>query len=184
MGNRYSDIKRAARLQTGLNNYINHLQTLGTRPSRIGTQGARNLDVTLYFQPFTASVATDEYVAGRCTTASDTKLRAIVNGADDAAVTNTLGANTLINLPKFRGARVVYFENATRSVNVETSDVTGLQYLKYAGERFSIPFGAQTATADQQDAFLSAKAAILAANASAAVKRVSLSREFIGVEPA
>jgi hypothetical protein len=179
---RYSDIKRAARLKTGLDNYITYLQTAGTRPSRIGTQGARNLNVTLYIQPFTVTVAADEYVSGRCTTESDTKLRTVVNGANDAAVTNTLGANTLIQLPKFRPARVLYFENSTRSVAVETSDVTGLQYLKYAGERFSIPFGAQAATSDQTDAFLAAKAAILAANGAAAIKRVSLSREYVGIE--
>lgn len=177
---RYSDIKRAARLKVGLDNYINHLQTMGTRPSRIGTQGARNLDETLFIQPFTVTVGVSEFVSARCTTDSRTKLLTIVNGAADAAVTITLGANDLIDLGKFRPARVVYFENSTRSVSVQTSDVTGLQYLKYAGDRFSLPFGAQTATSDQTDAFLAAKAAILTANAAAAIKRVSLGREYVG----
>ncbi|MGB3201116.1 MAG: hypothetical protein WBA99_09445 [Nodosilinea sp.] len=130
------------------------------------------------------TVATDEFLQARCSQDSDTKLRAIVNGVSEAAITNTLGANTVIALPKFRAARVVYFENSTRSVSVQSSDVTGLQYLKYNGERFSIPFGAQTATSDQTDAFLQAKAAILAANAAAAIKRVSLSREYVGIEAA
>ncbi|HSP30451.1 MAG TPA: hypothetical protein VLO13_00295, partial [Halomonas sp.] len=134
---RYSDIKRAAKLKVGLDNYINHLQTLGTRPSRIGTRGPMNLDVTVFFAPFTVTVAIDEVVSGRCTTESSTKLLAIVNGADDAAVGTALGGNSLVDLGKFRPARIVYFENSTRSVSVQTSDVTGLQYLKYAGERFS-----------------------------------------------
>jgi hypothetical protein len=177
---RYSDIKRGAKLKVGLDNYINHLQTMGTRPSRIGTRGAMNLDETLFVQPFTVTVGINEYLQSRCTTGSKTKLLTIVNGADDAAVADNLGANDLISLPKFRPARVVYFENATRSVSVQTSDVTGLQYLKYAGERFSLPFGAQTAAADQTDAFLAAKAAILTANAAADIKRVSLSREYVG----
>lgn len=181
---RYSDIKRAAKLKQGLDNYINYLQTLGTRPSRIGTQGPRDLSVNLFLQPFTVTVAVDERVQARCSTESNTKLRTVVDGANDASVSTTLGANTLISLPKFRAARIVYFENSTRSVQVETSDVTGLQYLKYAGERFSLPFGAQAATSDQTDAFLAAKAAILAANAAAAVKRVSLTREFVGNEAA
>lgn len=184
MGRRFSDVKRGAKLNTALNNYINYLQTAGTRPSRIGTQGPRNLSVYLYIQPFTVTVAADEYLQARCTPDSDTKLRAIVNGVSDAAVTNTLGANTVITLPKFKAARIVYFENSTRSVSVQSSDVTGLQYLKYNGERFSIPFGAQAAANDQTDAFLQAKAAILAANAAAAVKRVSLTREYVGVEAA
>lgn len=184
MGRRFSDVKRGAKLNTALNNYITYLQTAGTRPTRIGTQGARNLSVFLYVQPFTVTVDSDEYLQARCTPDSDTKLRTIVNGVSGAAVTTTLGANTLISLPKFRASRVTYFENSTRSVSVQSSDVTGLQYLKYAGERFSLPFGAQTATDDQQDAFLQAKAAILAANQAAAVKRVSLGREYVGIEAA
>lgn len=177
---RYSDIKRGAKLKVGLDNYINHLQTMGTRPSRIGTRGAMNLDETLFIQPFTVTVGLTEYLQARCTTESRTKLLTIVDGAADAAISTAIGGGDLITLSKFRPARVVYFENSTRSVSVQTSDVTGLQYLKYAGERFSIPFGAQTATSDQTDAFLSAKAAILTANAAAAIKRVSLNREYVG----
>lgn len=184
MGRRFSDVKRGAKLNTALTNYINYLQTAGTRPSRIGTQGARNLSVVLYIQPFTAQVAADEFLMARTTPESDTKLRTIVNGVTHAAVTNTLGANTIITLPKFKAARVVYFENSTRSVSVQSSDITGLQYLKYAGERFSLPFGANADADDQMEGFLEAKAAILTANAAAAIKRVSLSREYVGVEAA
>ena len=184
MGRRFSDVKRGAKLKTALDNYITYLQTAGTRPSRIGTQGPRNLSVFLYVQPFTVTVAADEFLQAKATPESNTKLRTVVDGTSLAAVTATLGANTLITLPKFRASRITYFENSTRSVSVQSSDVTGLQYLKYAGERFSIPFGAQTATADQTDAFLQAKAAILAANAAAAIKRVGLNREYVGIEAA
>jgi len=184
MARRYSDVKRGAKLNTALNNYINYLQTAGTRPSRIGSQGPRDLSQLLYFAPFTITVDADEVVQGRCSTDSKAKLMAVVNTATGAAVADAIGANALIGIPKFKAARIVYFENSTRAVTVQSSDVTGLQYLKYAGERFSIPFGAQTATADQTDAFLASKAAILTANAAAAVKRVGLQREYVGVEVA
>lgn len=182
MGRRYSDIRRAAKLQTALDNYIQHLQTMGTRPSKIGQYGPRNLNTTAYVAPFTTTVAIGEVVAGKCTDDSYTTLSTAINGSSLAAVSDAIGADTLINIPKFRAARVIMFLNATRSVTVETSDVTGLQYLKYAGTRYSCPFGATADTDDQMDAFLDIKAALLAANSAADVCRVSLQREYIGVE--
>lgn len=181
---RFSDIKRGAQLKTALDRYIEHIQTAGTRPRRIGQYGARNLTTYLYFKPFTIDVAADEVVVARCTPESDTKLRTIVDGVAAASVSSSLGANSVVSLPKFRAARIVYFENGTRSVQVTSSQITGQEYLKYAGERFSLPFGAAADTDDMMDAFAQAKAAILEANSAAEVKRVSLTRERIGVEAA
>lgn len=182
MGRRYSDVKRGAQLNTALNNYINYLQTMGTRPSKIGQYGPRNLNTTAYIQPFTGTFTAGEVVTAKCTDDSYTTLATTINGSTFANVTNSIGADTLINLPKFRAARIIMFLNATRSVTVQTSDVTGLQYLKYAGTRYSCPFGAAADTDDQMEAFLDIKAALLAANSAADVCRVSLSREYIGVE--
>lgn len=182
MGGRYSDIKRAAKLQAGLTNYINYLQTAATRPSRIGTQGPRNLTQIVYVEPFTVTVAADEVVAARCTPESYNALNASINGSSIAGVANTLGAKAVVSFPKFSAARVVLFRNNTRVVNVETSDVTGLRYLKYTGDRFSCPFGGTANVDDMMDAFLDVKARLLTANAAAAVKRVSLVREKVGVE--
>lgn len=182
MGNRYSDIKRGARLQEGLTNYVNYLNTLGTRPTKIGQYGPRNLDKLLFVQPFTAQVDTTEFCSAQNTTDGFTTLGTYINGSTFAATTDNLGAGTLVQFPKFRAARVVLFRNATRSVTVVRSDVTNLEYLKYAGERFSCAFGATADTDDQMEAFADVKTATLAALQGAnAVCRVSLSREYVGV---
>ena len=90
----------------------------------------------------------------------------------------------MVNIPKFRAARIVFFTNATRAVQVATSDVTGLRYLSYNGERSSCPFGRNLENDDQMDAFLQVKAALLQAFSGNEIKRVSLTREQVGVERA
>ncbi|MBE9157695.1 hypothetical protein IQ265_12785 [Nodosilinea sp. LEGE 06152] len=184
MANRFSDIKRGAQLQSALNNYINYIQTKATRPSRIGTQGPRDLSKTVYVMPFTAEAGATGVCMARCSQESYSTLAQYINASTHANVAEALGTKTLINLPKFSAARLVFFRNGTRVVNVETSDVTGLQYLKYSGTRTSCPMGADVDTDDQMEAFLDIKAAVLAAFAGSAVKRVSLSREKVGVEAA
>lgn len=182
MGNRYSDIKRGAKLKTALDNYVNYLNTLGTRPSRVGQLGPRNLDKILFVQPFTAQVAASEFCSAKNTTEGFTQLGSYINGSALAATTDNLGANSLVSLPKFRASRVVLFLNATRSVNVARSEVTNLEYLNYAGTRYSCAFGATADTDDEMEAFLDVKAAVLAGLSGAnAVCRVSLSREYVGV---
>lgn len=177
MGRRFSDIKRAAQLKDALDNYIVYLQT--PRPPRLNTRGPRDTSQIVYVAPFTMTVAADEVVQARVNPAHYTKLGATINGAAGAEVLATIGAKTLVDLGRFTAARLVLFENSTRSVTLETSEVTGTQYMKYAGDRYSCPFGAQAATDDMIDAYQAAKAAVLAAGttATADVKRVSLIRE-------
>lgn len=183
MGNRYSDIKRGAELNTALQNYISHLQNLGTAPSGIGTQGPRNLDKLLFVAPYTAEVGATSKLAVQNTTDGYNQLQTYINGSTFADTTDNLGTDTLVQLPKFRASRVVLFLNSTRSVTVERSDVTNLEYLKYAGTRYSCAFGATADTDDEMEAFLDIKSATIAALSGAnAVCRVSLSREYVGVE--
>lgn len=184
MGNRYSDIKRGAELQAALTNYTNYLQTAATRPSKIGTQGARDLSKIVYIWPFTAEVGITGKCTAKCSQESFTTLSTYINASPKANVGATLGADSLVSLPKFRASRVVFFQNNTRVASVATSDVTALKYLKYAGNRTSCPFGATADADDEMEAFLDIKAALLQAFASSAVKRVSLSRERVGVEAA
>lgn len=184
MGRRYSDIKRAAKLQQGLTNYVNYLQNAATRPTRIGTQGPRNLSQIVYIEPFTIGVEVDEVVSARCTPESFNTLNATINASPVAAVDNSAGAKAVVSIPKFSAARIVLFRNNTRVVNVATSDATGLQYLKYNGDRFSCPFGATADVDDMMDSFADVKTRLLVANAAAAVKRVSLVREKVGVDAA
>lgn len=177
MGRRYSDIKRATELQSALTNYTNYLTT--PRVRQLNTRGPRDTSKIVFLAPFTITVALDEVVQARVNPDHYTKIGAAINSAAGAEVLEVIGSKTLVDLGRFTAARLVLFENSTRQVSVETSNVTGTQYLKYTGERFSCPFGAQAATDDLIDAYQEAKAAVLAAGttATADVKRVSLIRE-------
>lgn len=184
MGRRYSDIKRANKLKAGLDAYITHLQTAATRPSKIGTRGPSNLTQTVYVEPFTVDYGVGTVASSRCTPTSYTTLEGSINASSIAAVTNALGGKTQLSIPKFSAARVVLFRNNTRVVSTPRSEVTGLEYLKYSGTRFSCPFGGTADVDDMVSAFLDVKARLLQANAAAAVKRVSLVREKVGIEAA
>lgn len=179
MSTRFSDIKRGQKLATALTNYTNYLQNAATRPSNIGQQGPRDLSVEIYLKPFTQDVAADEVLLARCSAASQTAMLATMDTITGAMVDTTIGANSLVAIPGFSASRAIMFMNATRSVAVETSDVTGLKYLKYNGTRYSVPFGATADTDDEMDVFLEIKAALLAANSTAETLRVNLSREKI-----
>lgn len=183
MGKRFSDIKRGAELEAARVAYFNYWETKATRPSGVGTGTPRELDAVCYVQPFTTDVAADEVVTAKAYNQGYTTLSTYINGVPTAAVTNTIGANSIVNIPKFRAARVTWFRNTTRQVSTPTSKFTNQEYLKYTGERFSCPFGATADTDDMIDSFLSVKAALLAVSGYA-VSRVSLKREEVGIEAA
>ncbi len=176
MARRYSRIREAGQLNLALTNYITYLTTPRTR--NIGTRGARPASKAAYVVPFGFDVATDEVVRVQNSVEGYTALAGRVNTTGTGAeVTDTLGSKSLATVGQFSPSRVVWFRNATRSTTVERSDVTNLQYLKYNGDRSSCAFGRKTATDNEYDAFDSIKSAILQANSSLAVNRISLSRE-------
>lgn len=179
---RYSRIRQGAQLNQALQNYITHLST--PRVPNLNSQGPRNLTKQVYVTPFKADVAADEVAAAKMNPDHFTRLGARVNGAGTGAqVDEAIGANSIVSLPGFRAARVVLFHNATRAVTVSTSEVTGTRYLRYAGDRFSCPFGRALENDDEGDAFLAIKAAIFAAETGDVI-RVSWTREKLGVERA
>jgi hypothetical protein len=175
MANRYSRISQSARLRPALDRYVAYLQGTATRPSRVGTQGAapERQEVAIY--PFTFALTTGQKIIVTTGKADLAIQAATINASSRAEVDTAVGAVTNPQrIPGFRAARVVSFINATRSAAPATSDVTGLQYLKYNGTRRSVVFGAKTANDDERDAFLDVKARLITANASAAIKRFSL----------
>ena len=177
MGSRYSDIRRGAQLNEDLNNYINYLST--PRTPNVGGGTPRGAQRQLFLTPFGQDIETDQVVQVQANADSYTALSAYIVSGNGAAVDTAVGTKTIANLKGFRPARVVWFRNATRSVTVARSEVTNRQYLKYAGDRASCPFGRATATDDQMDVFNAIKADILTNNASLEVNRVSLTREKI-----
>lgn len=175
MGNRYSRVRQGAQLNQAQQNYITYQST--PRIPNLNSQGPRDLSKIVYVTPFTVDLATDEVVSVRMNPAHFTRLGARVNTAGTGGqVDETPGANSVVNIGGFRSSRVVLFHNATRVVSVATSQVTQSRYLRYAGDRFSCPFGRNLATDDEGDVFQAIKAAILAAE-TGQIRRVSWTRE-------
>lgn len=177
MGRRYSRITQSARYTQALNRYVQYLQGTLTRTSRVGTQGARGNTKTVYVVPFGFDLPTSTYVKSTVKPDDYTFLAPRINtsGTGGEVLENTVG--DIEQRTGFSAARVVSFINSTRVVSVVPSDITGLQYLKYNGDRRSCPFGRKTATDDLFDSFDAIKAALRTANASAAVCRISLQKE-------
>lgn len=178
MARRYSDILESARLRPALDKYVQYLQGTATRPSRINTQGDRQAVNPVYIYPFALDLGVGEVIQAFYSTTRDGALTSIINAVTGIGVETTIGAKEVVERPGFRAARVVWFRNATKTKSVGTSDVTGLQYLKYAGTRSSCPFGRDDASspADMFDAFGEVKAS-LKGQANLAVNRVSLVKE-------
>lgn len=174
---RFSDIRRGAQLNAKLQAYITYLST--PRTPNLGTRGARDPQIQLYVVPYSFDVATDEVVPVRAPVDSWNLLSTFINGAGaQSEAVNTLGSKVPLNSPGFRPARVIVFQNTTRSVTVTTSDITGGKYLKYAGTRHQSPFGRKVATDDMVDGYNIIEAA-LKARTGFEVNRVSLQPERV-----
>jgi hypothetical protein len=183
MGTRYSRIRQGAKLEAARLAKQAYENAAATRPSRIGQGQARDLDAVVYVAPFTVHVAADEVVSAKAYNDGFTTLGALINASSVAEVATALGANSVVNIPKFRPARIVWFRNTVRSITTPRSAVTNMEYLKYAGDSFSCPFGATADADDMIDSFLDVKTRILAVGGYA-ISRVSLTREKVGIEPA
>ena len=176
---RYSDIRRGAQLNAALQAYVNYLST--PRVPNVGGGTARGPQTTLYLTPFGQDLDANTRVSAKANTDSYGALQTYVVTGNGAEAVTTLGTDTLVELKKFRAARIVWFRNTARTVQVATSNVTNQRYLKYNGDRDSCPFGRATETDDQMDVFNAMKADILAQNNTLLINRVSLTREKIGV---
>lgn len=172
---RYSDIRRGQRLNQSLQNYVTYLTT--PRTPNLNTRGARAAQRNVYIEPYGVDVATDEIFVVRSPVEGYNRLATLINGAGtQSQVGDTAGAKTPNEVAGFQPAKLVTFENATRSVTVATSDITQNRYLKYAGERYSCAFGKKTATDDLLDAIEILRAAAKA-RANLEINRVSVTVE-------
>ncbi|MEA5448349.1 hypothetical protein VB780_07205 [Leptolyngbya sp. CCNP1308] len=184
MGRRFSRIKEGQKLADAWTAYVNYWNTASTRPSRIGQGTPRQLDAMCFIQPFTISVNVGEVVSAKAYNDSYTTLATYINASSVAEVSNNIGASTMINIPKFRPARVRWQRAVNRAISTPTSKFTQQEYLKYENvDSFSCPFGATADTDDMIDSFLDVKARVLAVTGFE-VSRVSLTREQVGIEAA
>lgn len=175
MGRRYSRIVQSSRLRSAADRYIAYLQGQLDRPSRVGTQGPRTNTKVVYVTPFGFDIPTDAIYQSSVSPDSYTFLQALINGNDGEVAENT--TKTVEPVKGFSAARIRVLISQNRTTTVQTSDITGLQYLKYGGNRYSCPFGRKAETDDQHDVFRDIKTAFFTANATAETKRCNLSRE-------
>jgi hypothetical protein len=176
MSRRYSRILQGAQLNTALTAYIAHLQQPRTR--NVGTRGARPDSKFVYVTPFGLDLPTGQVARVNNATEGYTALAGRVNAAGTGGeVVDTLGSLNVATIGRFNPARVVWFRNATRATTVVRSDVTNLQYLKYAGDRSSCAFGRKTATDNEYDVFGQIKSGIRTATPTLEINRITLTRE-------
>ncbi len=178
MSNRYSRVRRGAQYNEALNNYITHLQTMGTRQPKLNSRGALGTRKQVFLTPFDKDLATDEVIEARMAADHWTVMAPFINHTStNAELLETLGSKTVVSSVGFTPAKVIYFRNTTRSVTVAKSDVTKMDYLKYAGDRYTAPFGRKAATDDEADCAAAIRAKINADNASFAIRRISFTPE-------
>jgi hypothetical protein len=178
MASRYSRIRQAQQLAESLRNLRLYEDT--PRQPRVNSRGARDPSKNTYVVPYGLDLETDEVARVRNSVQGYTALATRINQAGtQGAITDALGTKTVRVVGGYRPARLVWFRNATRSVQEKTSDVTKDKYLKYNGDRSSCAFGRNVATDNLYDAFNNIKTAVLQANPTLEVNRVSLTPEVI-----
>ena len=176
MARRYSDIKRGAALNANLTRYVAYLQNAANRVPKLNSRGDRDPSTSGSVEPYGLDLATGDAALVEAPTPSFAKLNGVVGSAADAAFASP-GATGARKIPGFSPAKIIYFENATKTKTVATSEVTGARYLKYAGTRFSMPFGRQAPDSNMYDGFNAIRRQIQTTITNQQVQRISLTPE-------
>lgn len=146
MARRFSDIRRAAKLNAALTAYQAYL---AKPPSTtLPTYKPRPDQVSLGIAPFGLTLGTGETALVSAAQASFTALSTEIQKEASCAA-STADSKKLIG---FRPARISVFQNATKGTpSTATSKFTGQVYRVYAGDRFACPFGAKATTDKEID---------------------------------
>jgi hypothetical protein len=172
---RFSDIRRGGELKLKLDAYVNYLQNPPAR--QLNSRGDRAPSSPVYFIPFGAVLSgADKVLTADANDAGYGLLSSFINASPSGDVTNALGSKEVTSIGRFRPAKVTVFQNATKIKTTPPSRFTGRPYLKYAGDTFSCPFGAQAASSEMFGAFAEIKAT-LRARTGLQVNRVSFIAE-------
>lgn len=178
MSNRYSRVRRGALYKEALDNYVQHLQTMGTRQPKLNSRGALGDRKQVFLTPFDKDLDTDEIVETRMAADHWTVLGPFINDpSTNAELLESRGSKTVVSANGFSPARLTYFRNSTRSVTVKKSEVTKMDYLSYNGDRYSAPFGRKAAGDDEADCAAAIRAQINTDNASFQIRRISFTPE-------
>lgn len=152
-------LREAIRTAATLERYIANIRESATEQPNLNSRGARSRTRELAIIPFSFDTAVGTFAlvttTDRSWAALSTAIGTQADSTPDAAASQKISG--------FRPAKVLYFMSASRSVSIETSERTGLRYLKYAGSNYSSPFGRAPgdATQDEFDVFMTIRGELL-----------------------
>lgn len=178
MTRRFSDIKRALEYKTGLDNYVDYLTNLDTRQTKRlvgGTRGARRRTVRAALLPFGMDLEAGQYAAVRIGEKSNT---AIGTNLGTRLYTSGAQLDGAIAFGGFRPAKLAVFRG-TGAATYVPSKITKLQYLKYTGDTYTIPFGALTEAEEEAVGLDAVKGSITTLFAGADILRMSYQPEKV-----
>lgn len=140
MARRFSDIKRAGRLSQALTAYSEYL----ARPpvTTLPDYKPRPANFAIRITPFGLTLPTGEFASVNGNQEGFDRLSPIITGLGQVAAAQNGDKQVVGFIP----ARLITFENATKTATTERSKFTNQQYRKYAGDRFACPFGAANPT--------------------------------------
>lgn len=167
MPERFSRLREANRLSNAYTQYRAWEDARRNRVPNVGGGTPRPPTIEIALTPFGFEMPTASAVRATCTESARDRMATAI-GTHGPLPT---GGISLQRIPGFKAARISLFVGSGGSQR-EVSQITGLPYLKYAGNSFSHPFGAATATDLEYDVFTSIRAALIGAN-----KRVSYKAE-------
>ena len=155
MATRFQNVLRGARGVAARDKYLAYLTGISTRPNKIGTKGNRPPSIKLYIQPFSIDLGATTYVevSALQTATSAMQGTAAVTSHVKLAAAVPVATNTRLKLSSFTSARLIRKTQSSAQGVAKKSDLTGLDYLRYASTSLSIPFGRKNTTEVQGDAF-------------------------------
>ena len=176
MATRFGRLRQSQKLSEAYNNF-KEWQDLPYDPQP-GSQGQAKSRLPVYLHPFGLEFEQDEVFSSKADPDTFDELSGYLTGTGGAVSQTKSSTEKLIKVSGFRAARVVIFRNGTYQASPKTSEITKQQYLKYEGERLSLPFGQASGTDEMVTVFNQVRSNIFdALTATNAILRVSLQAE-------
>lgn len=157
MATRYSDINRGAELKKAQEALENYRKNKTTKKLTGGTVSRKVARTTVTVKPFDGDYTKPLIVTA--TQNSSEKLSSLIAGRIDSTA-SALATGTRIQ--NFRPARIHYFSPDGSNAIYVQSKATSLYYIKYPGQSYSMPFGAQSANEEEKIGSAVVKQAVLA----------------------
>jgi hypothetical protein len=166
MARRYNRILQAAKYYAAIDNYIKYIQDASRRGSRVGTGTPRPASKILYVKPFNIALGNTTVAVVSGAQPTWTARQAIFALHTKDTIPDTVQG---VKVKGFKAARVIITTGRSTTGVKKTSRVTGMPYLDYGGKSTSLPFGRNTQTETEAEAFETIKTDLLQAIAGALV---------------